>query len=91
MFIGRGVTQPATVNVTPVIIEDFFPSILELAGMKGKIHTPQTIDGRSFVAQLKGKQGDQKRPLYFHYIITGENGTKRPVLRKVLLLKETGS
>ena len=62
-----GVTQPATVNVTPVIIEDFFPSILELAGMKGRIHTPQIIDGRSFVAQLKGKQGDQKRPLYFHY------------------------
>ena len=62
-----GVTQPSTVNTTPVIIEDFFPSILELAGVKRKIHTPQIIDGRSFVAHLKGKQGDQKRPLYFHY------------------------
>ena len=62
-----GVTQPSTENATPVIIEDFFPSILEFAGVKKGIHTPQVVDGKSFVSSLKGKRGDMKRPLYFHY------------------------
>ena len=62
-----GVTQPSAENATPVIIEDFFPSILELAGVKKGIHTPQVVDGKSFVPFLKGKRGDMKRPLYFHY------------------------
>lgn len=61
-----GVTKSSTVSKAPVIIEDFYPAILELAGVSG-YKTPQKIDGRSFVSQLKGKEGDKKRSLYFHY------------------------
>lgn len=60
------VTKPATVNHTPVIIEDFYPTILELAGV-GNYQTPQHIDGQSLVAQIKGQDGDKERPLFFHY------------------------
>lgn len=61
-----GVAKPGTVNATPVIIEDFYPAILEMAGIK-KYGTPQHIDGKSFVKALKKGKGDLERPLYFHY------------------------
>lgn len=60
-----GVTKPESVCTTPVIIEDFFPSILEMAGVK-KFKTPQVIDGKSFVPLLKGAKMPANRPLLFH-------------------------
>jgi len=60
------VTSPSTINDTPVIIEDFFPTLLELAGVHD-CQTPQRIDGRSFMAQIKGQSGDKERALFFHY------------------------
>jgi arylsulfatase A-like enzyme len=47
-----GVTKPGTTCRDTVVIEDFFPTILELAGATGK--TLQTVDGVSFVPLLKG-------------------------------------
>lgn len=62
-----GVTKPEAVNHTPVIIEDFYPSILEMAGIKN-YEVPQTINGVSFVDALrKNKSLKEDRPLYFHY------------------------
>ena len=61
-----GVTKAGTVNTTPIIIEDFFPTILDMAQIKEK-SLPQEIDGKSFVKSLKKGKGDMKRPLYFHY------------------------
>ena len=49
-----GVTKAESVCATPVIIEDFFPTILEIAGAK-KIQAPQVVDGKSFVALLKSQ------------------------------------
>ena len=46
-----GMTKPGSVCHDPVVIEDFFPTILELAGTAGK--TLQTVDGVSFVPLLK--------------------------------------
>lgn len=46
-----GVTKPGSVCREPVVIEDFFPTILELSGVAGK--TVQTVDGVSFVPLLK--------------------------------------
>ena len=43
-----GVTTADTSNEEPVIIEYFFPSILEMAGIKNN-QTIQTLDGVSFV------------------------------------------
>lgn len=62
-----GVTQPATVSEAPVIIEDFYPTLLEMAGLNKLPQTPQVIDGKSFVPALKGKKTESRRPLYFHY------------------------
>ena len=60
-----GVTKAESVCTTPVIIEDFFPTILEIAGAK-KIQAPQVVDGKSFVALLKGGSMNPNRPLLFH-------------------------
>lgn len=60
-----GVTKPESVCTTPVIIEDFFPTILEMAGAK-KIQAPQVVDGKSFVTLLKGGKMNPNRPLLFH-------------------------
>ena len=47
-----GVTAPASRQDSYVAIEDFFPTILEMAGVR-KYRVPQIIDGRSFVPLLK--------------------------------------
>ncbi len=50
-----------------LIIEDFFPTILEMAGVKNKT-TIQTIDGQSFMPMLLGKnKSSSSRPLFWHY------------------------
>lgn len=62
-----GHTKEASVNETPLIIEDFFPSILEIAKVNfDKI--PQTVDGKSFVPLLQENTLDfNPRPLFWHY------------------------
>lgn len=49
-----GVTKPGGVCRDPVVIEDYFPTILELAGADWRGKTIQTVDGVSFVPLLKG-------------------------------------
>jgi arylsulfatase A-like enzyme len=50
-----------------LIIEDFFPSILELAGVK-KYSTVQIVDGKSFIPLLLQKKTDGKeRDLFWHF------------------------
>tara|TARA_Y100000768_G_scaffold381572_1_gene360465 strand:- start:244 stop:1785 length:1542 start_codon:yes stop_codon:yes gene_type:complete len=54
-------------NSTPIIIEDFFPSILEMADV-GIGNTPQTIDGKSFVPLIKENLNKQfNHSLFWHY------------------------
>ncbi len=62
-----GVTKNNSVTNTPVIIEDFFPTILELAGISD-YKTIQIVDGQSFTSILKGdKSKNDDRPLFWHY------------------------
>ena len=50
-----------------VIAEDFFPSILEMAGVSS-IKTIQNVDGKSFVPLIKNnKMSDTSRFLVWHY------------------------
>lgn len=50
-----------------VIIEDFYPTILEMAGIE-KAETVQEVDGRSFVPLLVGENiNTEERPLFWHY------------------------
>ncbi|PRY96434.1 arylsulfatase A-like enzyme [Marinilabilia salmonicolor] len=62
-----GLTKAATTCETPVIIEDFFPTILEMAGIETPV-TSQTIDGESFLPLLTNTSFQESdRPLYWHY------------------------
>ena len=63
-----GKVAPNTISEETVIIEDFYPTILEMAGIEG-VETVQTIDGQSFVSVLKEekKEGIDERPLFWHY------------------------
>ena len=54
-----GVVEGGTRCDSYLIIEDFYPSILEMAGIRN-YRVPQKIDGRSFVPMLKGS-GDTSR------------------------------
>ncbi|MEN6307755.1 MAG: sulfatase [Anaerohalosphaeraceae bacterium] len=63
-----GVTEPDSTCDKLVMIEDFFPTILEMAG----IHKPQQIntkiDGISFVPLLKNRPGfPESRSLFWHF------------------------
>ncbi|HEX5151128.1 MAG TPA: sulfatase [Parafilimonas sp.] len=62
-----GMVKAGSINSNPVIIDDFFPSIMEIAGIT-KYKVLQQQDGQSFVPYLKDlslKETD--RPLIFHY------------------------
>lgn len=62
-------------NKTPVAGSDFYPTLLELAGVP--IPAEADIDGKSLVPVLEGKTLDE-RPLYWHYPHYGNQGG-RPV------------
>lgn len=63
-----GRIKPNTVNDNYLIIEDFYPSILEIAGINNP-KTVQEVDGQSFVYLFDSKvnQTTQNRALYWHY------------------------
>ncbi|MDT7827801.1 sulfatase [Pricia sp. S334] len=62
-----GQTKPGSSSSYPVIIEDFYPTILNMAGIDS-IHAIQTVDGKSFIAALTGeKERADNRPLFWHY------------------------
>ncbi len=57
---------------TPVIGADFFPTLLDLAGID--LLPQQHIDGISLKPQLEGTQVTINRPLYWHYPHYGNQG-----------------
>lgn len=62
-----GRTAPSSVTDDQVIIEDFYPTILEMAGIKD-YRTVQVVDGISFVPTLENKDHNSGvRPLFWHY------------------------
>ena len=62
-----GVVKPGSSNDNYLIIEDFFPTILEIAGLS-KAPTIQQTDGVSFLPLLRGEgQPDPDRPLFWHF------------------------
>ncbi len=60
-----GVSKAGAVSETPVVSTDFFPTMLELAGLplQPKLHA----DGQSIVALLDGEGEQPERALYWHY------------------------
>ena len=63
-----GVTQPGSVSGDCVIIEDYFPTILEITGIQKYRQIGGKIDGVSFVPMLKGRSPHRKkRSLFWHF------------------------
>ncbi len=62
-----GKSKPGSMHSQPVIIEDFFPSILEIAGIK-QVNTIQQVDGKSFVPALSNPAATTHpdRPFIWH-------------------------
>ena len=64
-----GVTPAGSTCDQPVIIEDFFTTILEIAEVSNIEQVGGTIDGKSFVPLLRGEQDPSRddRPLFWHF------------------------
>jgi len=63
-----GKVAPNTLSDKQVIIEDFYPTIIEMAGIVGA-EMVQTVDGKSFVPILLENEENEteERPLFWHY------------------------
>ena len=61
-----GIVAPGSKCDGQVIIEDFFPTILEMAGVN-RYETVQTVDGESFVPLLQGEDGDEDKVLIWNF------------------------
>ncbi|MGI9550170.1 MAG: sulfatase [Aurantibacter sp.] len=57
---------PNSMTNAQIIIEDFYPTILEMAEIED-LKTVQKIDGQSFVPLLQGELKNLERPLVWHY------------------------
>jgi arylsulfatase A-like enzyme len=66
-----GITKPGSTSSTPVIGIDFYPTILDLAGVS--LLLEQLVDGKSIVPLLRGQSMDA-RPLFWHYPHYGNQG-----------------
>lgn len=60
------IVAPNSMSDARVIIEDFYPTILEMAEIDS-VKTVQKVDGQSFVAVLEGELKDTGRSLFWHY------------------------
>ena len=65
MIRWPGVTRPGSVCETPVTSTDFYPTMLEMAGLPAR--PSQHLDGVSLVPLLKGEGGSDDRPIFWHY------------------------
>jgi arylsulfatase A-like enzyme len=67
-----GVVQAGSVCDEPVISTDFYPTMLEMAGLPLK--PQQHLDGRSMVSLLKQQAKPEPRAFYWHYPHYGNQG-----------------
>lgn len=66
IIVWPGTVEGGTVNHNRIMIEDFFPTIIEMAGVK-RYETSQTVDGRSFVDVLRNPNLRRDRVNVWHY------------------------
>lgn len=68
-----GKTKPGAVCDDYLISTDYYPTMLEMAGVEARPH--QHVDGQSFAPLLQGEQKDFNRgPIYWHYPHYGNQG-----------------
>jgi len=94
IVVAPGVTKPGTTCDSPVISTDFYPTLLQLAGLPLK--PEQHLDGVSFVPLLKGETMQRGKPLFWHYPhYANQGGAPNGVIRdgdwKLIELYEDGA
>jgi len=67
-----GMTQPGTQSSEPVMSTDFYPTMLQMAGLP--LLPNQHLDGKSLVPLLKKGSQIQERCLFWHYPHYGNQG-----------------
>jgi arylsulfatase A-like enzyme len=72
IVVAPGVSVPGSVCNEPVISTDFYPTLLQLAGLPLK--HDQHCDGVSLVPLLKGEAMARGKPLFWHYPHYGNQG-----------------
>ncbi len=72
MIKWPGVAKPGTVCDVPVISTDFYPTMLEMAGLPWR--NEQHVDGVSLVPLLMQRGALRERALYWHYPHYGNQG-----------------
>lgn len=70
---GHG--EAGSVCVEPVISTDFYPTLLEMAGLPAEAH--QAVDGKSFAAALKG-QSFHRGSIFWHFPHYSNHGMQSP-------------
>ncbi len=60
-----GKTEPGGVCKEPVMSTDFYPTMLEMAGMP--LMPDQHVDGESLVPLLRGQKGLSRHAIFWHY------------------------
>jgi len=65
LILWPGVTKPGSQCDVPVISTDFYPTILDMAGLPMK--KDQHLDGVSLVPLLKGRTRIERDAIYWHY------------------------
>jgi arylsulfatase A-like enzyme len=59
-----GKTKPGSVSHEPIVSTDYYPTLLEMAGLPAR--PKQHVDGKSFVSLLKGEKM-LERSFFWHY------------------------
>ncbi|MDE0569555.1 MAG: sulfatase [Verrucomicrobiales bacterium] len=60
-----GKVKPGITDSTPIILTDFYPTILDAAGLIPDSNSP--VDGENILPHLKGEIFLKERPIYWHY------------------------
>ena len=75
-----GVVKPGSTCEEPVISTDFYPTLLQLAGVEPQ--PSQHLDGVSFAPLLKGEVAARGKPLFWHYPhYSNQGGAPNGVIR----------
>jgi arylsulfatase A len=94
IFRWKGIIKEDQTSDTPIISNDFFPTILSLAGLSVKKDNP--VDGTDITGLLKGRTIDRNQITWFmpHYMKSGEGLASSAAIRagdyKLLKLFEGG-
>jgi arylsulfatase A-like enzyme len=67
IVVWPGAVKPGSECSTPVISVDFYPTILEMAGVKGDRQHNAAVDGKSLVPLLRQSGAIKRDAIYWHY------------------------